>query len=1062
MLKISLLGEFTAQVDEERVERWPRKDARQLLKLLALRPGHRLTKEAVIDSLWADAGPSDKLSARLHNALYGLRRTLEPARAERGASRYVLADADTIALATDEGVWIDVDQFEQCVDAGLVDSTATEALKRAVDLYRGPLLPEDIGESWTAIARTHLEQRYLGALRTLAARAEHAGEHAAAIVALQRLLRAVPYDEASHRDLMQLFIALGRPGEAERQYQLCRDALATELGVAPSTETRALLATARASLQTAAVGASEDGAEDAAPRPPAPLFTPPAALPDLIGRDEDVAAVKRLLTAEGTRLVTLCGAGGVGKTQLAIRAAGEAHPAFAQGTAFVSLADLRDADDVPAAIGRALGLKDRSMNGSWSSALSTFLADKQVLLVLDNLEHLLEAASTLSALLASAPRLSILATSRAALNVAGERPYTVSPLALPGTEERPEALARVPAVALFVQRAQIVMPDFRLDERNAADIASLCRRLDGFPLAIELAAARIRLFEPAQLLQRLTQSFDLLSHGRRDSPERHRSLAAVLEWSYQLLPAAAQRLFDWLGLFAGGITLASAEGVCAPFVEEVPDSLDALLEHHLVVTEGAGERRYRMLDTVRVFALDKLRQRGELEAASAAFAHYWGVEAERLDGERTADAVSRAVALFEAEHANFSMALAWATMHESVLAQRLFCGLAPLWMRRGYSDEGYRWIRQLGDGDADSPPELAARMNLRACELMGHIGRFTEAAPYAERSLAASERIGDDRLASDALRILSAVYARTGRLSTAIEYAERSLAYARDLKDHSRMGATLNNLGFFFRHLGRYLEARRCFEEGMAHHRQVGTQSAASTLYNLSLLARLRGSNEEARKLCAESVASARASLDLRQVGCALVDYAELLYLTSASEAGRIEGDRALAEARDIDRRMKDKYLSGCVLQQAGAREVLRGQAPQGRQLLEESLAIHRGARIKDQSDITLLWLARACIDTEAVDDAAEAFGQLLDPAQPVRHYLLASLLDEGARIAARQGRDDTAAQLIASAAAFRERFGLRRTPAEEGLYAALLAQVPTVGLPGEQAPLERLRAAFS
>jgi predicted ATPase/DNA-binding SARP family transcriptional activator len=1053
MLKISLLGEFCVQADGRRVDRWPRKDVRQLLKLLALHPGHRLTKGAAIEALWPEAGTQDRLAARLHNALYGLRKTLEPDRAGRGASLYVTADADAIALAADGSVWVDVDAFEQSVDVGLVDETASDRLEEAVALYRGPLLPEDAAEDWCGIARTHLEQRYVGALRTLAARSERRGEAAGAVVSLQRLLKNIPSDEAAHRALMSLYLALGRPRDAERQYELCREALASELGVAPSDETRALLAQAR----------GDDGTAAAEP-PPAPvpassaLFVPPASLPTLIGRRQEMREVAELLVSGQARLVTLRGAGGVGKTQLAIWVANEVARHFEHGAAFVNLADVSDPELVAGAIGRSLGLKDKAGNVSWEAALAAFLADKHLLLVVDNLEQVLDAAPQLNTLLAAAPRLSLLCTSRAALNVAGEHPYTVPMLALPEqTAFAPAALAQVPAVALFVQRAQSVDPAFHLDESNAGAVAALCQRLDGLPLAIELAAARIRLFGPADLLQRLSQSFDLLSHGRRDSPERHRSLAAVLEWGYQLLPAPVQRLFDWFSLFAGGVTLTAAEGVCADLCPSLPDAFEMLLDQHLLVPAGTPERRYRMLETVRAFALDKLSQRDDASQAYRRFAAYWAEEAERLEADRETDAMAQAFASFDAEHANFSLALSWALMHDALLAQRLIAALAAFWMRRGYGTEGYRWISLAGRTE-DAPAELQVRLNLRASELIAHLGRPMDAVPYAQNALQAAERLGDARRAADALRMLSIVYGRLADFPQAIDAAQRSLVFADRAGDHSGMAATLNNLGFFFRHQGRYREATECFEKGLRHFRQVGMRAAASTLYNLSLLARLRGSFDEAYGLCAEAVANARDSHDLRQVGCALVDEAELRLLSKREE----EGERALEEAADINLRVRDRYLAGCILQQAGASRVLKGQAADARRLLEESLAVHREARVEDQTDITLLWLIRACLAEGLVRPARDYFEQVLKPGQSIRHYLRSSYLDEGANLLIAQDRSAEAVELIRAAMQFRQRHDMRRSPAEEAWYAARDAQfghalLPASG-PDELEPVERLR----
>jgi predicted ATPase/transcriptional regulator with XRE-family HTH domain len=525
--------------------------------------------------------------------------------------------------------------------------------------------------------------------------------------------------------------------------------LADALALSPA-DRLALLAAARPeTLPDSAAGPFDRG----------PL---PAPLTSLIGREQEFSALTDLLTQPDVRLVTVTGPGGTGKTRLALDVATHLRGTFRDGVLFVDLAPLREAQFVLPTLASTLGVRERA-GQPLLETLSRFLAPKQLLLLLDNCEQVLEAAPDIAALLATSPQLSVLATSRATLLVRGERIFPVPPLPLPAWGRRTafDELAHVPAVALFLERATASAPTFALTSDNAVAVAAICQRLDGLPLAIELAAAWIRVLAPGALLDRLEQRLLLLTGGSRDLPARQRTMRDTIAWSYELLAPPQQTLFRHLAVFAGGSTLDAAEAVCAG-----TDGLDVLTDLELLVAsslvqigaQSGGERRFGMLETVREFGMEQLSHHGELDEASRRHAEYFLALGQAGGAALSGASPGEWVTRLEAEQANIRAALSWLRDRgERAAGLRLAAALGGFWRLRSAITEGRGWLETFlaQDGATEASSEESSADRIAALRWAGEIAGLSGDPAAAEarlsESLALARTVGDKRGVAAAL-----------------------------------------------------------------------------------------------------------------------------------------------------------------------------------------------------------------------------------------------------------------------------------------------------------------------
>jgi predicted ATPase/DNA-binding CsgD family transcriptional regulator len=471
----------------------------------------------------------------------------------------------------------------------------------------------------------------------------------------------------------------------------------------------------------------------------------PAPLTTLIGRTQEISTLCQLLTRTGVRLVTITGPGGVGKTSLALQVAHDLRDAFGDGVFFISLAAITDSTLIIPTIAQSLGVIE-SPNRLLIDNLKEFLRDSRALLLLDNFEQIISAAPLLSELLSACAELRVLVTSREALRLRGEQEFPLSPLAL-ADQQSVEALIHSPGIALFVQRAQASQPEFKLTAENVSAVAEICARLDGLPLAIELAAARIKLLPPQAMLVRLKESsLGLLTSGAPDLPVRQQTLRGTIQWSCDLLTADERRTFRWLSVFAGGCTLKAALTAVEPPASL--DMLDSLVNKGLLrQTETDDPPRLSMLETIREFALDELARTEELEAARRAHANYYLSFVEEAESHLTGTDQKAWIKRLDREQDNLRTGLRWALeRHEAEFAQRMAGALQPFWLTRGYWSEGRRWLEEAlaTDSEATLPPAVRAKALYGAGTLARFQGDFGRARILCKASLTLYRGLADD------------------------------------------------------------------------------------------------------------------------------------------------------------------------------------------------------------------------------------------------------------------------------------------------------------------------------
>jgi non-specific serine/threonine protein kinase len=608
----------------------------------------------------------------------------------------------------------------------------------------------------------------------------------------------------------------------------------------------------------------EPAEAETAPRTPErPPNNLPLELSSFVGRERELAEVERLLV--NTRLLTLTGSGGCGKTRLALAVAAELVEGLEDGVWLVELAPLADPSLVPQAVASTLGVREQP-GRSLTETLSDYLRSKKVLLVLDNCEHLIEACAELAeALLHSCPKLRVLATSREALGITGEVAWPVPSLSLPDLRHLPavESLPRYESARLFIERTVAVKPSFMLTERNALSVAQVCYRLDGIPLAIELAAARAKVLSVEQIADRLDDTFRLLSAGGRTAMPRQRTLHATMDWSHELLSEEERALFRRLSVFAGGFTLEAAESVCVGEElewDEVLELLSHLVDKSLVlVTEQGGEARYRLLETVRQYGWEKLSESGEAGEFSEQHARYYLALAEEAEPELKGELQIAWLERFEREHGNLRAAISWSLEQRNLQdAARLGWALWLFWWIHGHFAEGRRWMEQAlsAEGNAAMPAHARAQSLFVAGTMACGQGDHRSAESLLEGSVTLFRQLGDGRGVAYALGSAAVLAITQEQYERGIDHSEEATDLFLEVGDNWGAAPMLGCSAVGWLNLGDYGRAKRLAKRGLMLCRETGDKHGTSiALCTLAGVAQAERDYERARNLFNEGLA---------------------------------------------------------------------------------------------------------------------------------------------------------------------------------------------------------------
>jgi len=999
MLEVRLLGQFAVQIDGVPVELAAR-PAQSLLAYLLLNPvAHR--RERLAGLLWPD---SSEANARrnLRQALWQIRRTLGDQ-----ADALLLVDEITLAFNTDSAYWLDT----ECIAHPQDEATSADELIQIVSVYAGELLPGFYDE-WVLLERERLQAQFERNFTLLLERLVDAQRWADVLHWGERWIALGYTPEPAYRALMTAHAGLGDIVSVVDIYRRCVEALERDLGVEPSVQTRTLYERLRSgeeilpatppqytSNRTAYSAGDSTGDR--------PTHNLPVQLSSFIGREKEIAEIRRLFTPaqderteEGVRLLTLTGPGGTGKTRLAIRAATQLLDAFPDGIWLVELAMLADPGLVPQTVAALLGVREEP-NYPLTRALTTYLRTKRMLLIFDNCEHLVDTCAQLvETLLRACAKLKILVTSRETLGVMGERVFRVPSLQLPDLQPPLPLsdLAQCEAIRLFIDRAVTVKPTFSLHETNATAVTQICRQLDGVPLAIELAAARVRTMTPEQIAGRLDDRFRLLTGGSRTALPRQQTLRAMIDWSWDLLSAPERTLLRRLAVFLGGWTLEAAEAVCGDFGlsdetstqtqkpetqiknEDVLELLTHLVEKSLVVVEEqAGAARYYLLETLRQYAREKLLDAGEGERVRARHLSFFLKVAEEAEPQLRAAVQLTWLARLDLEHDNLRAALKWAMGNGALEAGlRLAGSLARFWYLRGYWKEGREWLRGLlALLHVDQPlPDPLAWAKARALAGAGWLADAdgSEIPLYTE-SLALSRQVGDRWGEAYASRGLVIMSSDLTDLAHAEAHLQESITLFRTLGDTWGVGLVSFSLGWTAMSRDRVDTAAQHWEEALRHFRHCGDRWGISVaLGALGYLARLRGHYPLAATLTQESLELFRELGDQAGVSYSLIRLGNLAW----RRGDYVEAMALLQESLKIQRDRNNQEGIIGALQSEGLVACFQGNFAQAITFLHESALLAQARAIPSEMGDNLRFQAWVYYANNELDRATTLFAESL------------------------------------------------------------------------------------
>ena len=769
-------------------QEWTRKKLKQLFAVLLTEPGRVFTYDQLTDFLFTGNDP-EKARRNLQSLMSRLRRILEPecrhavdsAFLMRRGEGYLFNTAAPYSLDTDELGSL-VEQTGKLMELGQW-AKALDQSQRAVDLYLGDFAIEYPYDEWALASRARHKAQYQRALRQSAECQARAGDLRSAIRTCERLLRQRPSDEICYRHLMYYHYCAGDQGSADRTYRRCRAALAEYLNVAPSSDTMKL---------------HDQISDHSAPRLQRWL---PNNLPDrvsrFIGRQSEILEVKR--SVHRNRLTTLLGTGGVGKTRLALAVASDLLATFRDGVWFVDLSAVAGGERLSAVVAASLNVRPPSGQDPLA-AIRTHLFQKDVLLVLDNCEHLVAACAQLAhTLLQEYPGLRILSTSRERLRVEGETVWPVPPLGLPANTARFEDLANCDAITLFSDRAQAVRSSFQLTPENLSQVSQICSRLDCLPLGIELAAASLSSATLHDVLALLDAQPGELIQDDRTAPARHRSLNAAMSWSYSLLAGTESSLLRRLSCFVGGFTAEAAAAICTDddiTEDDVRVMLHALVDKSLVgFNDVLGGGRFQLLETVRQYLVRKLDDAEETVIYRSRHGLFYRRFVDRADMRGPAQ--RQWFDRLTLELGNLRATLSWFDASgEANAGLHLATALGPFWERNANLQEGVDWLRRFLEVSGDGTTRNSANGLSLLARLLSKLGRGEQARPIAEKSVSISRALENESCLSTALKSLAHAESSLGNIEAAKRTYSEVLSVDRSIGRHAGVAACLTNIGW--------------------------------------------------------------------------------------------------------------------------------------------------------------------------------------------------------------------------------------------------------------------------
>jgi len=782
--------------------------------------GSRQTRDSLSALLWPDYDQS-RAFTNLRHILWEVQQAI--------GEGWLVADRETIELNPNADISLDVQQFESLLAQSLkaADSSVRVSLLTAsVKLYRNHFLTgfslkdaPDFNE-WAFAKSEDLRHQLSRALTMLSEDHSALGQAEQAIPYARRLIALDPLNESSHRQLMQVYIQAGQHSAALKQYQICEQTLRKELGIDPQPETRELYKKIRKrDIKPVQIEKSKEKR--------APSHNLPHQISSFIGREKEQKAIAKLIA--GNRLVTLVGTGGIGKTSLALQVGHKLLQDYSDGVWFVALDSLSDPALVPQTVAAIFDIRERT-DASILELLTNSLRPQSALLIFDNSEHLLDAcAQLITALLQYCPSLKILATSREAFGIAGEATYWVPSLSTPEPRrDSLEKLAKYEAVRMFAERAALVQSAFELTNANMQTVAKICRKVDGIPLAIELAAARVNILQVEEILHQLEESFQVLANQSRTSSPRHQTLQSSMDWSWGLLEETERVFLRQLSIFAGGWTLEAAQAVCTG---NVLDLTSALVNKSLIVVQQTGRgTRYRFHEIVREYAFRKL-----IESDNRNTLHTWHLGyflglAEQAELELRGPSLVDWMERLNDERNNFRVALRWANEIDVEAGLYLSSRLMRYWESANLP-EGQRWLENfIHKAESKDFPLARAHALSTYGWLLTWLQQFEQAHAVAEEGLALFRAAGDQQGEVDVLICLENMYQFKDEVESALEFGNQALVLAQSLGDHWRQANAFLYLGWCYNDLE---ERFRYWEKAVHLYREVGDQISLANLLGL-------------------------------------------------------------------------------------------------------------------------------------------------------------------------------------------------------------------------------------